>query len=156
MIYYDIRGYGYSKRLCENVLAWFIKEHMPRHKLDIDIKHCGLKRDDSFGYCDVKDSFTRPREFEISLKAHMDKENYIKTLLHELVHVHQWVTGILKMRKKRMYYADCDISEYSYDDQPHEIDARKKEISLYKKYMKIPEHDRQFTNRLCGGAYSYW
>ena len=55
-----------------------------------------------------------------------------------------------------MYYADCDITEYSYDDQLHEIDARKREISLYKKYMGIPERDRQFTNRLCGGAYSYW
>ena len=146
MLYYDIRGYGYSKRLCENVLAWFIKEHMPKHKLDIDIKHCGLKRDDSFGYCDVKDSYVRPREFEISLQAHMDKEDYIKTLLHELVHVHQWVTGVLKLRRKRMYYADCDITEYGYDDQPHEIDARNKEHLLYSQFTGNPKFYRHFKN----------
>ena len=156
MLLYSTSGYGYSKRLCTDILQWFCAEYMPRHKIEIDVHHCGLVHDDSFGFCDVIDGFRRPREFKITLQARMDKQNYTTTLLHELVHVHQWVTGILKMRKKRMYYADCDISEYSYDDQPHEIDARKKEISLYKKYMKIPEHDRQFTNRLCGGAYSYW
>ena len=33
-----------------------------------------------------------------------------------------------------MYYKNKPVDNYSYDDQPHEIEARKAEETLYKEY----------------------
>ena len=38
-------GYGYSKLLCEDVTTWFLNKFFPRHKLDVEILHRGLKRE---------------------------------------------------------------------------------------------------------------
>ena len=77
-------GYGYSKIICEDVTSWFLNEYFPRHKIDVDIIHKGLKRDCVVVYCDVIGGYYRPRHFMIELQAHMDKEMYIKTLFHNL------------------------------------------------------------------------
>jgi hypothetical protein len=80
-------GYGYSKRLCEDVVCWFVSKYLPRHKLEIEVLHRGMKRESAYGYCDVAGRHYNPREFLIELDTHMDKETYTKTLLHELYHV---------------------------------------------------------------------
>ena len=54
-------GYGYSKVLCEDVTSWFLNEFFPRHKIDVEIVHRGLKRDQVVGYCDVIGASYRPR-----------------------------------------------------------------------------------------------
>jgi hypothetical protein len=87
----DHSGYGYSKILCEDVTSWFLNRFFPRHKIDVTIIHRGLKREEVYGYCDVVEDSYRPREFLIELQTHMDTELYIKTLLHELTHLKQWV-----------------------------------------------------------------
>ena len=53
MSYISHSGYGYSKKLCEDVTSWFVNTYYPRHKLDIDIVHRGLKCDKVVGLCDV-------------------------------------------------------------------------------------------------------
>ena len=53
MIALYTEGYGYSKRLCRNVVNWFVSKHLPRHKLDITVLHRSLKSDGAYGYCDV-------------------------------------------------------------------------------------------------------
>ena len=130
MLLYSTSGYGYSKRLCTDILQWFCAEYMPRYKIEIDVHHCGLKYDDSYGFCDVIDGFRRPREFKISLQSRMSKHDYTTTLLHEMVHVHQWVTGTLTSKCSRMHYKGEEINRDDYDNQPHEIDARNKEHLL--------------------------
>ena len=87
MSYINHSGYGYSKKLCEDVTSWFVNTYYPRHKLDIDIVHRGLKCDQVIGYCDVNGPSSRPRAFLIDLQAHMEKELYVKTLFHELTHL---------------------------------------------------------------------
>ena len=87
MLLYSTSGYGYSKRLCTDILQWFCAEYMPRHKIEIDVHHCGLVHDDSFGFCDVIDGFRRPREFKITLQARMDKQNYTTTLSVSYTHL---------------------------------------------------------------------
>jgi hypothetical protein len=56
-------GYGFSKRLCEDVVSWFVSKYLPRHKLEIEILHRGMKRESSYGYCDVAGRHHKPREF---------------------------------------------------------------------------------------------
>ena len=132
-------GYGYSKKLCEDITSWFINEFYPRHKIDIEIVHRGLKRDRVVGYCDVIGSSYRPRHFLIELQTHMSEELYTKTLFHELTHLGQWVDRKLRFRHGKMRYCQEPVENYDYQDQPHEIEARKEEIRLYEMYLNVKQ-----------------
>jgi hypothetical protein len=65
----------------------------------------------------------------------MDKELYTKTLLHELVHLRQWVLGSLQLRRGKVCYCKEPVEEYEYWYQPHEIEAREQEETLYEDYI---------------------
>jgi hypothetical protein len=150
-------GYGYSKKLCEDITSWFLNEFYPRHKISVDIVHRGLKREGVYGYCDVIGRSHRPRHFLIELQTEMSKELYIKILFHELKHLAQWVDGSLRFRHGKMCYCQEPVEKYDYVDQPHEIEARKWEEILYDLYLNdkqgVPatKPDQIFPNRLtCG------
>jgi hypothetical protein len=128
-------GYGYSKRLCEDVVNWFVSKYLPRHKLEIEVLHRGMKRESAYGYCDVAGRHYNPREFLIELDTHMDKETYTKTLLHELYHVLQFCKGELKLKSSKRYYKGECMEDLEYYEQPHEISARWNERILYQKYL---------------------
>lgn len=134
MSYITHSGYGYSKRLCEDVSIWFLNKFFPRHKINVEILHRGLKREGVYGYCDIVEETYRPRDFLIELDTHMDKELYIKTLLHEMVHLKQWVDGSLRFRYGKMCYCKEPVEFYDYWDQPHEIEAREQEEILFRLY----------------------
>jgi hypothetical protein len=131
----EISGYGYHKRICEDVACWFLNKFLPRHKIYVEIVHRGLKREYVYGWCDYTGDSYRPREFLIELDTHMDQELYIKTLLHEFVHLQQWVTGTLRAKRGKRYYGSVNVEELDYEDQPHEIEARKLEVTLYVEYL---------------------
>ena len=128
-------GYGYSKRLCEDVVCWFVSKYLPRHKLEIEVLHRGMKRESAYGYCDVAGRHYNPREFLIELDTHMDKETYTKTLLHELYHVLQFCKGELKLKSSKRYYKGECMEDLEYYEQPHEIAARWNERILYQQYL---------------------
>jgi hypothetical protein len=129
-------GYGFSKRLCEDVVCWFVSKHLPRHKLEIEILHRGMKREGAYGYCDVAGRHYNPREFLIELDTHLDKDTYITVLLHELYHILQFVSGELKLKSSKRYYKGECMEDLEYYEQPHEIAARWNERVLYGEYMK--------------------
>jgi hypothetical protein len=131
----EITGYGYRKRTCEDVTTWFLNKFFPRYRIHVHILHRGLKREEVYGYCDVTSESYRPRDFLIELDTYMDQELYIKTLLHEFVHLQQWVTGSLRNKRGKRYYNSINVEEIEYWDQPHEIEARKREEILYVEYM---------------------
>jgi len=128
-------GYGYSKIICEDVTSWFLNEYFPRHKIDVDIIHKGLKRDGGVGYCEVTDGYYRPRHFLIVLQSRMSEELYIKTLFHELTHLAQWVSGSLRFHDGKLYYSHEPVDNYDYQDQPHEIEACEEEVRLYDRWL---------------------
>ena len=128
-------GYGYKKTLCEKVTYWFLNKFLSRYNLDIHIIHRGLKHEGVLGYCDFIDDYKSPRCFVIELDTYMEKELYIKTLLHELFHLYQWVKGLLKVRYGKVCYCKEPVEQYDYWEQPHEIAAREKESDLYQAYL---------------------
>jgi hypothetical protein len=150
----EINGYGYHKRICEDVSSWFLNKFLPRHKIYVEILHRGLKSECVYGYCDYTGESYRPREFLIELDTYMDKELYIKILLHELVHLRQWVTGNLRSKRGKRYYGSTNVEELDYEDQPHEIEARDYEQLLYLEYLvdknlvPVQEVVDYFPNRL--------
>ena len=96
-------GYGYSKKRCESITTWFINKHLSQHELLIDIVHRSLTKDDCFGYLDAS-NYSNPTSFTISLHSRMKEIDYVKTLLHELVHLKQWVDGSLTLKSGKTYY----------------------------------------------------
>ena len=147
-------GYGYRKRVCEDVACWFLNRFLPRHKIELEIVHRGLKREGVNGYCDIVSEQYRPRQFLIELDTHMNEELYIKTLLHELTHLRQWVAGSLRVRYGKLCYSKEPVEKYEYWHQPHEIEAREQEETLYLEYLKekqdvpVPQVSQIFPNRL--------
>lgn len=131
-----IEGYGFSKRLCKDVVTWFVSKYLTRHKLEIEILHRGLKREHTLGYCDVIGEIYRPRSFLIELDTYMDKKDYVITLLHELCHVKQFVLGELKIKSCKRYYKGECVEDLEYLEQPHEIQAHLHEDILYQEYLK--------------------
>ena len=135
-------GYGYSKRLCKDVVTWFVSKYLPRYKLEIEVLHRGLKREHALGWCDVTGETYKPREFLIELDTHLDKETYAIVLLHELFHCKQFITGELKLKSCKRYYKGECVEDLEYLHQPHEIAARWNERILYQEYLK----DRHLTH----------
>ena len=134
MLYLETTGYNYSKQRCQRIVNWFVRTHLPRHKLVINIDHLGLMRQGVFGWMWASDCDYRPREFEIEIHNRMTPENYTKTLLHELWHVHQHVQNQLKDKYNKRLWRGIDHSDTAYAKQPWEKDASRMEEILYKKY----------------------
>ena len=153
-----ISGYGYPKSTCEDVTSWFLNNFFPRHKITVEIVHRGLKREQVQGYCDVVGETYRPRHFLIELDTHMDRDLYIKTLLHELTHLAQWVRGSLRSRYGKLCYSKIPVDNWEYWYQPHEIEAREEEERLFEMYLtdRFGRPDEEvsqcFGNRLCAAV----
>jgi hypothetical protein len=154
MLFLETTGYGYSKLLCEDVVTWFIAKYLPHHKLEIEVLHRGLKREGSFGYCDVAGSTYKPRSFLIELDTYMNKKTYTTVLLHELIHLKQWVKEELKLKASKRYFKGECVEDYEYWEQKHEIQAHTQESILYQEYMTqknpvpVQEVSHYFPNRL--------
>ena len=127
-------GYNYSQRRCVRIVDWFVNEYLPRHKVEINVDHKGLLRERVFGRAWVVPPDHRPREFEVEIHNRLSVEDYTETLLHELWHVYQHVTGQLKDKYNKRYWKGIDHSETNYDDQPWEKEAHRMEKILYKRY----------------------
>jgi hypothetical protein len=135
-------GYGYSKRLCEDVVCWFVSKYLPRYNLEIEILHRGMKREGFLGLCDVAGSTTRPREFLIEMDTYLNKNTYVRVLLHEMVHLLDFCTGDLKIKSSKRYFKGECIEDLEYFEQPHEIAARWRERILYSEYMEYKKNSK--------------
>lgn len=136
MLFLETSGYGYSKRLCKDVVCWFVSKHLPRHKLDIQVLHRSLKRENALGYCDIAEESYRPRSFLIEMDTYLNKETYIRVLLHELYHVLQWVKGELKVKASKLHFKGECVEDLEYWEKPQEIFAHWNEKILYQKYIE--------------------
>ena len=147
MLCLETSGYRYSQQRCEDVVFWFVKNYLPRHKINIIVNHRGLLREGVYGWCTVMDCDWRPREFEIEMHNRLDADKYVTILLHELWHVYQHVKGHLKDKGSKRFWRGIDHSYTDYSDQPWEVEAQEMEQKLFNEYMNI-EEVKYFSNRL--------
>jgi hypothetical protein len=136
MLYLTYSGYNYSKRRCESIVNWFVDAYLPNYKLFINVDHKGILREGVFGWAWVVPPDHRPREFEVEIHNRMSVELYTETLLHELWHVYQHVTGQLKDKYNKRLWKGIDHSETDYTDQPWEVEAHRMEKVLVKEYNR--------------------
>jgi hypothetical protein len=142
MLFLETTGYGYSKRLCKDVVTWFVSKYLPRYKLEIEVLHRGLKKDGVVGYCDIAGETYKPREFLIELDTYLDKKTYVRVLLHELFHMKDFCLGNLTIKSCKKYYKGECMDDLQYWQQPSEIMAYWNEKILYQEYL----NDRHLTH----------
>ena len=135
MLYITTSGYKYSHNRCCDIVDWFVDTYLPDHKIFVNVDHKGLLREGVFGWAWVVPPDHRPREFEVEIHNRLTPQDYTSTLLHELWHVYQHVTGQLKDKYNKRYWKGIDHSETDYKDQPWEVEAHKMEKILLKQYL---------------------
>jgi hypothetical protein len=92
------------------------------------------------GWCLNEDTKKNPRTFTIEVASNQCLETFIRTILHEMVHVKQFSQNEMKRfvgksgRPKVLWY-DEDLSKIPYKDAPWELDAHETEDYLYESFM---------------------
>ena len=108
----------------------FLKVYLPKHKINISIKR--KKLDGNYGELYIDDHNYRPRSFVIYIDKEINNELYTKTLLHELWHIYQFVTGIVKVKHNRTYHNNIDVTDIPDKERLFEQEAEAMESQLKK------------------------
>lgn len=122
-------------------LLW-AKEHLlPRHSLQITVQ---LKKlDDAYcGFCIMNDdNNNRPREFIIELNKQYDDDVLLSTLMHEMVHVKQYVRNELQIRYQptvhRRWFGEPIDEEMAYEEMPWELEAFSVGAEMEEEYGRV-------------------
>ena len=120
-----------QRQMVEDVVSYMIQRQMPRMKtLDI---HVILKKiDDAYGYCMSESN----REFEIEVDKRLGKNQFISTVIHEMVHVWQYATKQLTQKGCKEFWRGKDYTDAYYSNQPWERQALLMEKSILKEYKR--------------------
>lgn len=126
-------------RLTEFVLKRFVSKYQ-LSKLEIELvgKRKLLIKEGAYGYCMPTDNRKVPREFEIEIDTSHSEEVFYHTLVHELIHLKQYVLGELKdvyRPKYKQLWKGQDMSNVRYSRAPWEKEARFYEKKLTKKFL---------------------
>ena len=108
---------------------------------DIDTEHVEIRFDTDIdlgadGFCTQEDDDS----FLIELSIHLRGADLIRTVIHELVHVRQYLLGQLEQKHvdgkgPRMYWNRMDMTETPYDERPWEIEAHNQEEKLCSEFL---------------------
>lgn len=116
---------------------WFAKDHlMPRVRkpIIINIKPVRGLAKTAGVYGDCMDE--EDREFTIRIDSTLPVKDMVSTLLHEMVHVQQYVSGRLKYKMNGVVVFEKVVYNNSmdYDSRPWEVEAWEKEKQLKELY----------------------
>jgi hypothetical protein len=140
MIYIDVVGGRKKEReVVEEIIWWSVKRLMPRvRKLDITVNLRGmLFTEGAFGWCFEADNRDYVIDVHKKVEDFESRAEYIKTFLHEMVHVMQGVTGLSRQTwGGKWYWKGKDYSNTPYSKQPWERQAFRMQESLYEELAK--------------------
>lgn len=138
-----------QKKLAFAAIDFFVQKQIPRLANSLSVRVVGSKdlpeSEGALGLCDFLDPENRyPRDFEISIFTGLSEDLFVKTILHEMVHVKQWARREmydLKGHRLMRKWKDKKISveETPYEEHPWEIEAYQLEEELYKEFVQQTE-----------------
>ena len=151
VIEYEAKCAKYRKRMIDMAIDFAFCQLMPkvRKPIYINIRPIRKLTEKQGVYGDCMDE--GDREFTIRIDVSIPPQQMISTVLHEMVHVWQYVTGrmvqnwVHEVRFNRVDYS----SDMPYDERPWEIEAHDKEKELKEAY------DRKYAERNREGMYGY-
>ena len=128
-----VEGSNKKRRLlAEEVVSFCIQKLMSRMRtLDIEVVLTNVN--DAYGYCHSISN----REFEIEIDKKLKENDFISTVVHEMVHVWQYATKQLTQKGCREFWKGKDYTKTSYSKQPWERQALRMEKQLLKEFKKI-------------------
>ena len=90
------------------------------------------------GFCTQEGEY----DYTIELRKGIKGEDLMRTLIHEFIHIYQYVAGDLRQEHidglgPRMIWKGEDLTHLDYNDRPWEIEAHSLEDTLYKE-MFVP------------------
>jgi hypothetical protein len=128
MLFIDIQNStDQQKIICENVLNWYSDTFLEQYDFDVTILHTNLK------YHSAVMHSTDDLEFVIEINRNLSKEEYEKTLIHEMIHIEDYIIGNLSEKNGKLLWKGK-----VYDDEPWEIRAEELEQSYYEIYSNTP------------------
>ena len=142
--YVTFGGYRNRKRITRNAIEWFIQHRkLNRFNTFIHVIDKRLWPEDD-GACIAVGTQSRPRYFEIEMENRLDnKEEYLTTLFHELVHFEQRVRGTHQVRYDarlcrsiNKWKGQVVPPDTAYMDEPWEVEAYGMEKQLYTAYRE--------------------
>ena len=142
--YVTFGGYRNRKRITRAAIEWFIQHRkLNRFNTFIHVIDKRLWPEDD-GACIAVGTQSRPRFFEIEKENRLDnKEQYLTTLFHELIHFEQRVRGTHQVkwdarlcRGVNKWKGQVVPPETAYIDEPLEVEAYGMETQLYTAYRE--------------------
>jgi len=117
-----IGGKKSQREVAHKVVAFMIKKLMPRLKtLEITVELKKIpQRDKAWGLVEIQDN---NREFIIELEKTLCLYDFVTSLIHEMIHVKQYVRKELNDEGHNVFWKGEDCSKIAYSKQPWEVEA---------------------------------
>lgn len=128
-----------QQNIAEQISDWTIPRLLvpkleDKLKLTITIQK-KINSEDYAGMCIWQDRGVKPRELEIVISNNQESKTFISTIMHEMTHLSQYMTGRLKHKitDNKFYWDDSivDIETTEYYDLPWENEALYNEVFMY-------------------------
>ena len=136
-------GYNHRKKLVRDAIWWFLPKYVGRHVLDIEIHDKRMNREGTDAAC-MFSGYSRPRQFFIEMNNSLDENEYISSLIHELIHIKQWIfqQRITRENLKNFWYGEHIDDDVEYMELPWEKEAYSREDTVFNWYLKSQEYNR--------------
>jgi hypothetical protein len=125
----------YQDSLNKKIINKFLQQYLPKYKIKIIVKRKQLQ--DNWGELYIDDHNYRPRSFTVYIDKNINNKKYVDTLLHELWHIYQFVTGTVKIKHNRTYHNNIDVTDELEEDLEFEQEAERMETELKKIFLTI-------------------
>jgi hypothetical protein len=133
MLFSDIIGATASQQnACKSVLSWYDKTFLNDYNFDVTVEHTNLGEHSALMH--VSGELEEPREFTIEIHRHLKGKEYIMTLIHEMIHIEDYIKGNLTEQDGTRYWKGVFYESDDYENQPWEIRAAALENTFYDLY----------------------
>ena len=133
MLFTDIIGATASQEIaCKKCLSWYDKNFLKDYEYDLTVEHSYVK--EHLAVMHVSGELEDPREFTIEIHKYLNGKEYIMTLIHEMIHIEDYIKGNLTEQDGKRYWKKVFYGSDDYENQPWEIRANRLEVVLYDLY----------------------
>jgi hypothetical protein len=137
-------GNAFQKKLAAAAVDFAKCEMLSKIRtLDIILKIRKFTKEEGnvVGWCIYEDDDkVKHREFTIEVSGEQGIAAFIKTIMHEMVHVKQYALAEMRESygndKHRIYWIGTDHTKTAYTKSPWEKEAYRLQDKLYEKFMK--------------------
>ena len=98
----DLQVCDHSLHLVKEVYDWFYIKYGEFRKVDVEVHQCNLTESNCYGFCQIAEDCNDEgkQEFLVHIHHSLPEKEYIKTILHEFVHIVQTIRGLFDNERR--------------------------------------------------------